>query len=215
MGLYSYSIIVPKEARIAKAQVHDVDASYKDLGQVLGAIKGKTVAQATQLLDLCISRKKAIPFRKFAKHLGHRSELGGRKGKYPIKEARIALQLLDNAVANANAKGLDKSALVIYGASAHKQNVFMRYRRYWASGIVLGYGKQAFASKYVTCWAELVLLEKTTPQKTEQAKHEKKSEKAENKTENATGKKKTESKKQATALNVGKAEKPTTSKEGS
>ncbi|MBI4406758.1 50S ribosomal protein L22, partial [Candidatus Micrarchaeota archaeon] len=164
MGLYSYSILLPKEARVAKAQIHDVNASYKDLGQVLAAIKGKTVAQATQVLDLCISKKKAVPFKKFAKHLGHRSELGGHRGKYPVKEARIALQLLNNAVANADAKGLDKNALVVYGAASHKQNVFMRNRRYWAGGIVIGYGRQAFASKYVTCWAELVLVEKVQKQ---------------------------------------------------
>ncbi len=161
MGLYSYSNKVADEKTVGRAQVHDVNASYKDLSQVLAAIKGKGLKEAVTVLEDTVQEKKPIPYRRFAKRLGHRRELGGKKGRYPKKEAKICLALLKNAAANAEAKGLDRDRLYISAAASHKQNTFMRYRKYWASGIIIGYGKQSYASKYVTCWAEVTLAEKT------------------------------------------------------
>lgn len=157
MGLYKYSMKSVDEREVARAQAYDLDCSYKDLGQVLAAIKGKNIQEAKKTLEDCISLKKAIPFKKFNKGMGHRSELGGRKGKYPKKEARIALKLLENAEANADYKGLDSDGLVVVQAAAYKQNVLPRYRRTFASPVVLGYGKQALWANYVTARAEIVL----------------------------------------------------------
>ena len=176
MGLYAYSVKVGEEKKAARAQVHDVNASYKDLSQVLGAIRHKPVKTAIEILDQAITKKKAIPYKKFATHLGHRSELGGQRGRYPIKEAKIALQLLKNGIANAEGKGLDKEKLVIAGVVAHKQNSLMRARKYWASGIIIGYGRQSYASKYETCWAELTLVEKDIPKKESRKRETKKKE---------------------------------------
>lgn len=159
--VYKYSIELDAEEakKSAFAQFHDVDASYKDLSQVLRAIKGKPVKKAEKILEEVISKKKAIPFTKFNKGMGHRSELGGRKGKYPIKEARLALALLKNAEANALQKGLSEDKLFIRHAASYKQNTFKRYRKYWVGGNTIGYGKRAIWSNYVTCRAELVLSE--------------------------------------------------------
>ncbi len=165
MGLYQYSFKVQEEKKAARAQVHDVNASYKDLTQVMAAIRKKPVKKALAILDAAIARKTAIPYKRFAKHLGHRSELKGKKGRYPVKEAKIALQLLKNALANADSKGLDKERLFVASSAAYKQNVLMRYRRYWAGGTVIGYGRQSYASKYTTCWAELTLMEKKAVKK--------------------------------------------------
>lgn len=165
MGLYNYSLKVADEKRAARAQVHDVNASHKDLSQVLGAIKHKTIAQAVKILEEAISQTKAIPYKKFGTRLGHRSELGGKKGRYPVKEAKICLELLKNVVANAESKGLAKENLVVSGGVSHKQNLFMRQRKYWASGIIIGYGRQSYASKYVTCWAEIAVVEKQPSKK--------------------------------------------------
>ena len=168
MGLYKYSHKTADEKQVARAQLHDLNASYKDLSQVLAAITKKTIKQAEEILQDAIAKKMPIHYRKFAKNLGHRSELGGKKGRYPVKEAKFALQLLKNAIANANSKGLNRDNLYVAAVAAHKQNQLMRYRKYWASGIIIGYGKQSFASKYVTCWAEITLAEKlNTAGKTE------------------------------------------------
>ncbi len=158
---YNYSIKLSAEEakKSAFAQFHDVDASYKDLSQVCRAIKGKPLAQAKKILEDAIAKKKAIPFKKFNKGMGHRSELGGRKGKYPIKEARLALALLENAEANALQKGLSEDKLFVRHAAAFKQNTFKRYRKFWVGGSSIGYGKRAVWSDYVTCRAELALSE--------------------------------------------------------
>lgn len=160
MGLFKYSVIEKEGEKAAKAQQHDVNCSYKDLSQVFAAIKGLSVVQAEKILNEAVEMKKAIRYHRFAKHIGHRSELGGKKGRYPKKECKIALSLLENAKANAVHKGMDESALFVKHAASYKQNVLKRYRNYFASSRTLGYGKQSIWSNYVTCWAEVVLGEK-------------------------------------------------------
>ncbi len=164
MGLYKYSMAEEEGVKTAKAQQHDMSCSYKDLSQVFAAIRGKTVPDARKVLDEAIEMKKAIRYHKFATKIGHRSNLGGKKGRYPKKECKIALSLLENAVANAVQKGMDESALYIMHAASYKQNVLKRYRNYFASSRTLGYGKQSTWSNYVTCWAEMVLGEKQVPE---------------------------------------------------
>lgn len=155
MALYDYSL-VPQDAA-SKAQAYDLDASYKDLTQVCGAIRRKLVPEARTILEKCISMEHAIPYRKFCKGMGHRSELGGLRGRYPRKEARMVLAVLDNAAANASNKGLKPEELLVAHAAAYKQNVLPRYRHHWAGGSTLGYGKQNVFANYVTARLELVL----------------------------------------------------------
>lgn len=157
MGLYDFSYKVGDEREVARAQAHDLDASYKDLSNVFHAIKGLMIPQAKRVLEECISMKKAIPYYRFAKNLGHRSELGGKRGRYPKKEAKIALTLLKSAESNANFKGLEVQKLIVRQAAAYKQNTMRRYRQHFGSSITLGYGKQAIWASYETCRAEVVL----------------------------------------------------------
>lgn len=158
MGQYRYSVELAEKT--ANAQAHDLNVSYKDLTQVCGAIRGKTAAEARKILEECISMKKAIPYRKFNKGCGHRSELGGKKGRYPKKEAKIMLGLLNDAEANARYRGMDEKKLFVAQAAAFKQDTFKRYRRFWVGGPVLGYGKQAIWADYATARAEIMLCEK-------------------------------------------------------
>ncbi len=158
MAVFAYSFDTKKE-KLGLAQAHDVNASYKDLTQVCAAIKGKTSSRAKKILEDAIEGEKAIPFKKFNTGMGHRSELGGLKGKYPKKECRIVLALVKNAEANAGGKGLDATKLVVKFAAAYKQNTFPRYRKYWASGMTLGYGKQAIWANYQTSRVELALAQ--------------------------------------------------------
>ncbi|NUN11343.1 50S ribosomal protein L22 [Candidatus Micrarchaeota archaeon] len=162
MGLYKYSF---ETKGLAVAQLHDVDCSYKDLSQVLSNMKGKTIAQARTMLESAMKMEKPIPFNKFNTGMGHRKQLGGKKGKYPKKEAAYALQLLNNAIANGEKKGLDSSKLVVKHASANKQSVFKRYRSQFVGGNTLGYGKQAMWANYVTARAEIGLAEQEPKQK--------------------------------------------------
>ncbi len=79
MGLYKYSTKTAEKA--GRAQMHDLDASYKDLTQICRAIKGLPVAKAYAKLDAAIKGEHAILYTKFNKGSGHRSELGGKKGR--------------------------------------------------------------------------------------------------------------------------------------
>lgn len=159
MSFYKYSVEYAGE-NSGRAQVYDLNASYKDLSQVAAAIRRLPAAKARSVLEDCIAMRRPIEFRKFAKGTGHRSQLGGKRGKFPKKECRLMLLLLDNALANAKAKGLDEKSLVVLHASAYKQNVFPRYRKFFAGSTILGYGKQAIYSSYVTARAEVVVGEK-------------------------------------------------------
>jgi len=168
MGLYRYA--VQMQEKTAKSQVYDQNASYKDLTQVCRAIRGRQADEARTVLEECVSLKKAIPYFRHAKGCGARGELGGKKGRYPKKEARIMLGLVNDAVANAKHMGMDEKKLYVAHAAGYKQNSFHRHRRYWAGGSILGYGKQATWADYETARAEVVLAEREPrPKKMERA----------------------------------------------
>lgn len=155
MALYDYSI--EPVGAVAKAQAYDLDGSYKDLTQVCAALKRKTVPEARKILEECIDLTKAIRYTNFHKGMGHRSELGGKKGRYPRKEARMMLEVLENAAASAAFKGLKPEELMVSHAAAYKQNVLPRYRHHWAGSVTLGYGKQNYYANYTTARVELML----------------------------------------------------------
>jgi ribosomal protein uL22 len=173
MAPYKYSVKAGKNS--ARAQAHDVDVSYKDLGEAARAVKGRKVADAYKALDEAIALKHAIPFKKHAKGCGHRSELGGKKGRYAVKACRIVKKVLENAVANAVNQGLDESKLFVKAARAYKQGEYPRYKKFWVSSATLGYGKRAIWSNYITSRLEIVVEEgappKPRPQKTRRKTH--------------------------------------------
>ncbi|MGC8629104.1 MAG: 50S ribosomal protein L22 [Candidatus Micrarchaeia archaeon] len=112
---------------IAVAQAYDVNASYKDLCIVCNAIRYAKTADALAILEGVIKKERPIPFNKFNKHMGARHELHGRKGGYPVEAAKQVKKVLVNAMANADAKGIDsENALVVY-ATANKTRIERRY----------------------------------------------------------------------------------------
>lgn len=134
--------------KTARAQRSDIDASFKDLSQVCRNINGKEISEAVNLLEDAKLGKVPIRYVKFNKKLGHRKELGGRKGRYPRKSAGIVLELLKGTIANARRKGLGEK-LVVRHASANKQNVYPR---------IASKGR-AMRANYETAKLEIVLEE--------------------------------------------------------
>jgi len=134
--------------KTARAQRSDIDASFKDLSQVCRNINGKEISEAVKLLEDAKLGKVPIRYVKFNKKLGHRKELGGRKGRYPRKSAGIVLELLKGTIANARRKGLGEK-LVVRHASANKQNVYPR---------IASKGR-AMRANYETAKLEIVLEE--------------------------------------------------------
>ncbi len=142
----------------ARTKAHSVNASYKDLSQICRNIKGMNAEKAVKLMDQVMKKEMPIHYYTFNTRLGHRKEIKG-KGRYPVKEAKIVKKALKEAIANAEFKGLQKDKLVVSTASANKQNIYPRYKRYWVGSVVIGYGKQAIFSNYVTSILEIVVKE--------------------------------------------------------
>ncbi len=168
MGFFKYSVKVAE--KVGKAQAYDVDASYKDLTQVCRAIRSLPVKKAYSVLEAAIEGKHAIPYYKFSKGMGHRSELGGKKGRYPKKECKIVLASLKNAAANAVHNGLEEGSLVVRHAAAYKQTTYKRHRTFFVGSVTLGYGKHAVWADYVTARIEIVVSGKQGAEKEGKAK---------------------------------------------
>ena len=143
-----YSYKTKDETRIARAQLHEINASYKDLSQVCRNINGMEIPEAVSLLESAKLGEVPIRYEKFNKKCGHRKELGGKRGRYPKKSARILLEVLRNAIANAHHKGLGEKLFVRH-ASANKQNIYPR---------IASKGR-ANRSDYETAKLEIVLEE--------------------------------------------------------
>ncbi len=124
--MYSYIMEKGKEGDFARARLEGVDASFKDLVEVCGSIRYRPADQAIRFLEEAADGKRPILFRSSNRHLGHRRELGGKKGRYPKKSARIVLGVLKSALANAQHKGLSEELIVTH-ACANKVSTYMRY----------------------------------------------------------------------------------------
>jgi len=122
--LYSYQ---PKQnEKIAKAQLRDINASYKDLANTCSFIRGLNANEALSLLELASKKIIPIPYPRYNKKLGHRRELGGKKGRYPVKSAKIVAKVLRDAIANARFLGLNEDNLYVAYAVANKHRIEKR-----------------------------------------------------------------------------------------
>jgi len=105
-------------ARTAIAAGRDLRVSYKDTVELLNAIRGLKLEEAKKLLEDVIAKRKPIPYRVHNGKVGHKRGMGA--GRYPVKAAKAVLQVLLNAEANAEYKGLDVSRLWVVHTAAHK-----------------------------------------------------------------------------------------------
>jgi large subunit ribosomal protein L22 len=118
--LCSYQIPEDKKDMFAVSRAEDVEASYRDLSQVCGRITNKSAKWAVEFLELAAEGAVPVLFKRHNKKLGHRRELGGRKGRYPMKSAKAVLKTLKSAIANATVKGLGEELIVVHAAANGK-----------------------------------------------------------------------------------------------
>ena len=130
MPKWGYSII-PEELdpeKTAKASGREIKVSRKAAREVCRAIKGMMLSTAKTYLRDVIEKKKAIPFRRYKKKVGHHRGLDKTfAGRYPVKTSQKILHVLEAAEANAENKGLDVERLRIFHAAAYPGIKIKRY----------------------------------------------------------------------------------------
>lgn len=113
-----------KGKRTACARLRGINASYKDLCEVCRSVRGKGTEHALEFLEQASIGERAIYFARHNKGKGHRRELGGRKGGWPVKSVKFVLGVVQSAAANAGKLGL--GATKIAHIIANKENTFPR-----------------------------------------------------------------------------------------
>lgn len=107
--------------KVAKAAGRSLKISPKHSREICNALRGMEVEEAKDYLEDVMEKKQAVPFKRHNKKVGHRRGLKGwPTGRYPVKAAGQILDVLINAEANAEYKGLDTENLEIVHISSHR-----------------------------------------------------------------------------------------------
>lgn len=130
MPKWGYSIAEEEldPEKTSKASGREIRVSHKVAREVCKTVKGMMLTQAKQYLRDVMVKKKAVPFKRFRKKLGHRHGLQKAfAGRYPVKAAEKVLRVLEGAEANAENKGLDTERMRIIHAAAYSGMKLKRY----------------------------------------------------------------------------------------
>jgi len=122
MPKWGYSIIQDtlNPETTARASGRELKVSHKAAREVCRAVRGMMLTTAKQYLRDVIAMRKAVPYARYNKKLGHRHGLVRTfAGRYPIKTSEQVLRILQSAEANAENKGLDVDRLRIIHAAAY------------------------------------------------------------------------------------------------
>ena len=95
----------------AIARVLNIPVSTKHSIELSRELRYKTTAYAKKYLEEVMSLRRAVPFRRFARNVGHKPGMGS--GRFPKKAAKEMLYLIKAVEANALVKGLNPGNLKI------------------------------------------------------------------------------------------------------
>ncbi|EMA18441.1 MULTISPECIES: 50S ribosomal protein L22 [Haloarcula] len=119
MGI-SYSVEADPDTT-AKAMLRERQMSFKHSKAIAREIKGKTAGEAVDYLEAVIEGDQPVPFKQHNSGVGHKRKVDGwDAGRYPEKASKAFLDLLENAVGNADHQGFDGEAMTIKHVAAHK-----------------------------------------------------------------------------------------------
>ncbi|MDV3293417.1 MAG: 50S ribosomal protein L22 [Nitrososphaerales archaeon] len=128
MPHYGYSFEGFDPAVHVRASGREVNISPKAAREVALTIKGMSVVKAIGLLELVMKKKMAIAFRRHKLKVGHRSELQGfPSGSYPVKTAKVFIEVLKNLQSNSEFKGLDPEHVEIIHSAAYAGRTIKDY----------------------------------------------------------------------------------------
>jgi large subunit ribosomal protein L22 len=119
MGI-SYSID-PDPDTTAKAMLRERQMSHKHSKAIAREIKGMTAGEAVEYLEAVIEGDRSVPFKSHNSGVGHRKDIDGwDAGRFPEKASEAFLDLIENAVGNADHQGFDGEEMTILHVAAHK-----------------------------------------------------------------------------------------------
>ncbi|EPY49952.1 60S ribosomal protein L17 [Schizosaccharomyces cryophilus OY26] len=132
-----YSAAPASETKCAKARGSYLRTHFKNSREVAFTINGMNLKKAFAYLENVTEHKQAVPFRRFNGGVGRTAqgkEFGVTQARWPVKSVKVILDLLKNAEANAEAKGLDMDKLAIKhiqvnGAPKQHRRTYRAYGR--------------------------------------------------------------------------------------
>ncbi len=107
-----------KPEHVAKASTKNAPVSTKHCIELCRWLRYKNTSEAKKMLEEVIGLKRAVPYRKFVRDIGHRA--GMSTGRFPQKASKEMLKLVKSVEANAQGKGLDISNLKIIRILANR-----------------------------------------------------------------------------------------------
>jgi large subunit ribosomal protein L17e len=111
-----YGATPANPSKSAAARGSYLRVSFKNTFETAAAVRGWPLDKALKYLEDVKDHKRAIPFRRHAGSIGRTGqgkEFGVTKARWPVKSVEFIEDLLKNAQANADAKGLDTEKLVV------------------------------------------------------------------------------------------------------
>ena len=123
MVRYSVEPEVPEKT--SKTRGSHLRVHFKHCREIAHYTKGMKVQTALKHLDDVLAFKAVIPFVKFTGGIGRKAQAKqckapGNIGRWPVKATAVYRDLLKNAIANAETKGLDTDSLVIDHAQVNR-----------------------------------------------------------------------------------------------
>ncbi len=118
MGI-GYSVNPDPEVT-SKALGKELQIKPRDAIEVCNVVKHKALEEAKDYLEAVIAKDKAVPYRKRSGPGGYSHQKGTGPGRYPVKVAEHILDVIEQAEANAEYKGLEPEDMVVAHAAAQK-----------------------------------------------------------------------------------------------
>jgi large subunit ribosomal protein L22 len=146
-----YTYHASASSTVARARGIELHMSPKKTYEVLNAIRGLPLEKARDVLNAAADGTRAIPFRRYNQETAHHPVSG--PGRFPKKVAKMLLQVLTNAEANAEYEGMDTDSLYILVASCARGRI-VKANMPRAQGRATAWNEQ-------TTNVEIVLAEKT------------------------------------------------------
>ncbi|MBN1386748.1 50S ribosomal protein L22 [Candidatus Woesearchaeota archaeon] len=128
MSNFRYSFRDYDKNNMARVAGLDLAISTKHSIEISSFIRGMDLQKAKRCLEDVISKKKAVPFRRFNMDMGHKKGIG--PGRYPVKAGGEFLKLLLSVEANAQSKGLNTGNLTLVHVSSHQASRPMKPGRH-------------------------------------------------------------------------------------